>query len=272
MPTQLLEFKTSLISYSCWGSGPEIWIGIHGYGKSSDCFEFLSRQIPADQYTLIAPDLPFHGQTRWKEDTALTVDDLLNIIEAILISAGRSDQSYTILGFSLGGRIALSLTEREPKRIKALILLAPDGLHRSPWYWLATQNRFGNKIFLRTVRQPGWVFFLLQLGKSCRFIDLEFFKLANYYIQDRSAREHLYDRWMSLRKFKPDLNAIRSCIAENKIRVRLLFGRNDPMIPPEQGARFQKGIEQFCQVTVIAEGHQVLQEKYAALIISLLKD
>ena len=272
MATQVLDFQSSHISYSSWGSGPQIWICIHGYGKSAECFEFLFRQIPADQYSFFSPDLPYHGQTQWNEDNALSVEDLLRIIEAMLVRAGKGGQYFRILGFSLGGRIALSLTEKLPKRVKALILLAPDGLYTSAWYWMATQNAFGNKLFHSAVRQPGWIFSLLQLGRTCRVIDREFFKMANYYIQDRNAREHLYDRWMSLRKFKPDLKAIRSAIAENGIRVAMVFGQNDPMIPAKQGTKFQKGIEKFCHITVLAEGHQLLQEKYASLIVSLLKD
>src|ERR1017187_3055046 len=105
MNSEFLSFRSSRIHYSRWGTGPEIWIGIHGYGESSGSFDFLSGLVPADHYTLIAPDLPFHGRTEWKEGLLFSADDLIDIIEGILSGLGRARGNFKLMGFSLGGRI-----------------------------------------------------------------------------------------------------------------------------------------------------------------------
>jgi pimeloyl-ACP methyl ester carboxylesterase len=272
MVTGSIAFKSSLVHYSHWGFGPEIWLCIPGYGNTSESFDFLTVQIPADQYTLIAVDLPFHGQTQWKEGLRLSVADLIEIIEGILTNLGRQKENFKLIGYSLGGRIALSLVEKIPERISKLVLLAPDGLNISYWYWLATQNPFGEQLLRWTTVHPAWVLSLLKIGKSCRIIGLEYYHYALYFIQDKAAREDLYHRWITLKKFKPDLESVKSSIAEHKLRVELLLSQDDPLIRPVEGEKFKSGIESFCSLTLIAGGHQLLQEKNAGIILSLLKN
>jgi pimeloyl-ACP methyl ester carboxylesterase len=47
---------------------------------------------------------------------------------------------YLLMGFSLDGRIALSVLELMPAGVSRLVLLAPDGLKINFWYWLSTQT------------------------------------------------------------------------------------------------------------------------------------
>jgi pimeloyl-ACP methyl ester carboxylesterase len=272
MESEFLPFRSSQIHYSFWGKGPEIWFCIHGYGESSFTFQQLCEKISPEEFTVLAPDLPFHGRTEWKEGFLFTADDLVEILENILLKQGRAGAVYRLLGFSLGARIALCMAGRCPERVPKLMLVAPDGLSRNPWYSLATGSRMGNRLFRFSVRNPGWVFWFLKMGRFFRIIKPDYYRFTTHYFHDEGSREELYRRWTVLRNFRPNLASIKSRILANKIDVELVFAIHDHLIQIKKGRSFRKGIEKQCRLTLIPGGHQLFQEKHLPLIVSLLKD
>lgn len=261
-----LKYRSSLISYRRFGEGPATLLCLHGYGEGSDAFVFLSKYI-GDQYTVYAIDLPFHGKTDWKEGLNFSYQDLLSITEAILNGRG----AFTLMGFSLGGRIALSLYQSLPNRVEKLVLLAPDGLKVNFWYWLATQTKAGNGFFALTMKYPGWFLGMLKLLNWFGLINASIFKFVNYYIGSKVVRQLLYNRWTALRKLRPGLHEIKSSIKQHMTMTRLIYGKHDRIILSSVGEKFREGIEEFCSLSVIASGHQVLHEKHAADIIEALR-
>lgn len=270
MEPSRFTYKNSIISYYRFGSGPKPVLCFHGYGEDAFSYEFLGKYA-GDQYSFYSIDLPFHGKTEWKEGLLFSSEDLLNIIQKILNQhPGFSNQDLSLMGFSLGGRIALSLFEVMPGKVERLILLAPDGLKTNFWYWLATQTWLGNKFFSFTMKHPGWFFGFLKLLNKLKLVNASIFKFVNYYIGDKEVRRLLYARWTTLRKLKPHLKKIRSGIRENNIKVRLVYGQHDRIILSSVGEKFRKGIEEQCSISVIPSGHQVLHEKHIAEILPAL--
>ena len=280
MEPRLLNYKNSTISYYRFGSGPKLAICFHGYGEEATSFEFLGKYA-GNQYTFYSIDLPFHGQTEWNDGLIFTQNDLIKIIEEILNinnhqpatsnrPTGQAGQQLTLLGFSLGGRIALRLYQAMPEKIEKMLLLAPDGLKINFWYWLATQTWSGNKFFAFTMKKPGWFFGFLKILNNLQLVNASIFKFVNYYIGDAEVRQLLYTRWTTLRKLKPDIGRIKQAVKENKTPVRLIYGKHDRIILSSVGEKFRKGIEGHCALTVIHSGHQVLHEKHAGEIIPAL--
>lgn len=268
-----IPYKNSNINYRCSGRGPEILICFHGYAEEAGVFDFLARYT-GDLFTIYSIDLPFHGKTDWKEGLQFTPDDLSTIVAAILAreSTGIPDHSvrYTLMGFSLGGRMALSLYQANPEAVKKLVLLAPDGLKINFWYWLATQTWAGNMLFAVTMKRPGWFFWLLKLMNKFGLINASIFKFVSYYIGNKDVRDLLYARWTTMRSIKPGLKKIKSFIRNLDTPVRLVYGKHDRIILSSVGEKFQKGIEQQCNLSVIPSGHQVLHEKQAEDILQSL--
>lgn len=261
-----LSYRNSTIRFYRFGSGPKTAVCFHGYGEDATMFSFMAKYA-GNQYTFYSIDLPFHGKTEWKEGFLFTNADLLQIVQEV---TGNHNSALTLLGFSLGGRMALSLYQVSPKRIEKLILLAPDGLKVNFWYWLATQTWPGNKFFAFTMKKPGWFFGLLKLLNRLKLVNASIFKFVNYYIGDEEVRQLLYTRWTTLRKIKPDLHSIKDHIRANKTPVRLIYGKHDRIILSQVGEKFRKGIEQHCTLSIIHSGHQVLHEKHAGEIVDSL--
>ena len=269
----MLQYKNSTINYYCFGSGPKRIICLHGYGEDATSFSFLEK-FAGNQFSFISIDLPFHGKTVWNEGLNFAHNDFQQIIKEILKQNNQQPQiskpKLSLMGFSLGGRIALSIYQDMPGQIEKLILLAPDGLKVNFWYWLATQTVLGNKLFYFTMKHPGWFFGFLKMLNKLGLVNTSIFKFVNFYIGDKNTRQLLYQRWMILRKLKPDIKRIKSSIRKDNTIVRLIYGIHDRIILPVRGEKFKKGIEAQCILTVIHSGHQVLHENHLEEILPAL--
>ena len=269
----LLRYKSSTISYYLFGKGSKVAICFHGYGEEATSFDFLEK-FAGNQYMFFSIDLPFHGKTEWNEGLTFTYEDLELIIKEILDQNDQhpetGNQKLSLIGFSLGGRIALSLYEALSKQVGRLILLAPDGLKINFWYWLATQTWFGNKLFYFTMNHPAWFFGFLKMLNKLKLVNASIFKFVNFYIGDKNIRQLLYQRWMALRKLKPHIKRIKTFIREKNTQVRMIYGLHDRIILSARGEKFRKGIEEQCTLTVIHSGHQVLHEKHAEELLPAL--
>src|SRR5438477_8590113 len=147
-----LAYNSSVINYYVFGSGAEVLFCLHGYGENGSSFSFLEKHLGV-VYTIYAIDFPFHGATEWKEDQPFTIDDLIIILHSI---QSKQSAMFSLLAYSMGGRAAMHLLQQIPEKIKAVVLIAPDGLHVNFWYWFTTRTRFGNKAFAYTMKRPAW--------------------------------------------------------------------------------------------------------------------
>lgn len=262
MQSAILLYKHSSVHYRYGGSGSKMLFCLHGYGESANSFDFLETHL-GKEFTIIAIDLPYHGATQWKEGLDFSVQDLTHIVRTILTARGSTaDAGFTLMGFSMGGRAALSLLQAIPQQVQRLVLLAPDGLKVNKWYWLATQTSIGNSLFKFTMYYPGWFFFILNTGNKLKLINQSVYKFTRHYIHDGAIRKELYNRWTCMRHITPDLQKCKDNIHQYKIPVKIMYGRFDRIILPQPGERFRKGIEKWCTIVMMHAGHQVLQEKH----------
>ncbi len=274
MEKRVLPYRASRISYLCSGKGEKLVLCFHGYGESAAHFSFLPPYLPGS-YSFCAIDLPFHGDTEWKEKEGLTPDHLAAIVRLLLqqqaAAGGPDDPEIILLGFSLGGRIALQLYQMQLFRISKLVLLAPDGLKINGWYRLATQTWIGIRLFAFTMRNPGWFYTVLRTLNRLRMVNTSIYKFVDHYIGDAQVRRQLYQRWMALRKIRPDIRLVRRQVQQQATAVRFIYGHYDRIILPTRAERFCQGLEPYCQLQVIEAGHQVLHAKHAAAIAAALQ-
>lgn len=272
MEHRLLDYKTSKISYYRYGRGLQPVICFHGYAENGQMYAFFGKH-GGDVFTFYSLDLPFHGFTEWN-DGAFTHRDLQEVINEIFrqnnVPPLSGDSQVILMGFSLGGRIALSLYQSFPVSVKKLVLLAPDGLKVNFWYWLATQTWLGNKLFALTMKRPHWFLGFLKLMNKMGMVNASIFKFVNYYIGDAEVRRLLYARWTCLRKLRPNLSRIKHHLLDTATPVRLIYGKHDRIILPSVGQRFIAGMPPECTIMIINSGHQVLHEKHVEEILPAL--
>ncbi|MCZ6673487.1 MAG: 2-succinyl-6-hydroxy-2,4-cyclohexadiene-1-carboxylate synthase [Verrucomicrobia bacterium] len=100
------------------GHGPTL-ICLHGFVGSGSDFEILADHYP-DHPTLIAPDFPDYAI-----DPEVTDDAWGTALSALkkIIEIEASDAPSVLLGYSMGGRIALQFALKYPGLLKALVLV-----------------------------------------------------------------------------------------------------------------------------------------------------
>ncbi len=269
MLSAFLQFRSSRIHYLYGGHGGKLLFYFHGYGESGRSIQVLEPFLQK-QYSIVAIDLPFHGKTQWNEGLEFTVSDLGEIMDEIRLKHFSAVSSLTLAGYSMGGRVVLSLLQEKFALTDKVLLMAPDGLTVNVWYWLATQAGAGRRLFYLTMQKPGWFFSILKTGRRLGLVNQSIYKFVHYYIDDERVRKELYDRWVCMRRFRPDISVIRSVIKEHSIPVRLLYGRHDRIITPGKGRKFCKGLGDLCQLEIVNTGHQVVHPKNAEVICKML--
>jgi pimeloyl-ACP methyl ester carboxylesterase len=267
MSSFFIPYKSSQIHCSQWGTGEKPLLCFHGFGENADSFTSLARQL-GDTYTIIAIDLPLHGKTVWNEGMMCTTEDIVSIINNI---PALYNHRFSLAGYSMGGRVALSVYEQIPQRIQQLILLAPDGLKINFWYWLATQTALGNRLFKYFMKKPGIFFTVTKALKRTGMINTGVYTYVHQYLNQEDKRIQLYTIWTTMRKLRPAVKNIKALIQKNKTPVFLIYGRYDRVIRHTTGSAFKKGMEDICILHILPCGHRILHEKNTAAIAALLQ-
>lgn len=218
-------------------------------------------------YSIFSFDMPFHGKTEWNEGLNFTIRDLESIINAC---DGLTGKKFTLMGYSMGGRIALTLYQQMPDRINGLILLASDGLIVNPWYKIATQTAPGNRIFRATMHNPAWFLYLLNTGDRFGLVNSSVSKFVRRQIDNPPMRKQIYETWTTLRHFKPQISLIKKLINKNHTPVCLIFGKYDKIIRTSLGKSFIKNIEAHVILSEIESGHQLLTEGHSRTLKDIL--
>jgi pimeloyl-ACP methyl ester carboxylesterase len=264
MESHLLPYKNSFIHYLKFGNGTKFLFCFHGYGENASSFVFLEKALGND-YTLIAIDFPFHGNTEWNENFEFSPRDLENIINTIV---PLDLQTISLIGYSMGGRLALAMLQYLPGKIERVVLVAPDGLHKNFWYWFSSQTAIGNRLFNYTMRNPRWFFGGMAFLRNFRLLNKSIFRFAHSYLDDPNERMLLYKRWTTMRRFLPKAGRITTVLKEYNIPLKMLFGSYDRIILSNRSARLDKKNDTI-SVKTIRAGHQLLKEKYTKDIAAL---
>ncbi len=107
------------IAYLKIGDGKKIIMFIHGNYSSSCHFLPLFKIMPKD-YTIIAPDLRGYGDSSYKnrfdtlDELALDIIELCDILKI---------KNIPVLGWSLGGGVAMKIAAKRPDIVSKLILV-----------------------------------------------------------------------------------------------------------------------------------------------------
>ena len=258
--------KNSVIALHIFGNGDTTVVCLHGYGESGDSYNFLEKYA-GNNFTFIAPDLPYHGLTKWNEGNSFTVGDLTAILSSFI---PLQLKKISVIGFSMGGRLALYWMQEKPAQFRSSVLIAPDGLHKSFWYNFSTQSKIGIRVFRFTMANPQWLFGLIKLATGLRLLNKSIAKFANHYLKNSSERALLYRRWTTFRNFKIDKEKLQKSIKKQKLKTTIISGRHDRIITSSFITSFYEGDKKNITSIIVEEGHQILNDKQAHIIISQL--
>ena len=108
------------LSTFAFGQGPPVLL-LHGLAATKLSYLPLLPAL-AEQYRVIVPDLPGHGESG-KPRVRYTPAYFARVIEALMDQMGLDDAA--VIGNSMGGRVALEVVASFQDRVNSLILLDP---------------------------------------------------------------------------------------------------------------------------------------------------
>ncbi|MGX5819960.1 alpha/beta fold hydrolase [Chitinophaga lutea] len=269
----MIHYETPLLNFSqpyersefsgfMTGRGNDLLICFHGFGEKASHFSCMEAGL-GNLFTIIALDMPFHGSTVWREERPMEPRDLTGLLEKIMERFGK--QTFSLMGYSMGGRLALCVIEKMADRVKHLIMVAPDGLKNNPWHMFATQTKVGNRIFLYNTHHPDLFFRLLSLWRRWGLLNESVYRFALHRMDKQEKRSLVYNVWTIMRKMMPSVKRCRKLLSRYNIDTVLIFGRYDRVIPPVIGERFADGSFP-CRLLVLDRGHQLLSEELGFII------
>ncbi len=245
------------LHYLQWGSGRRLLLAMHGYSNNAAMFSALARKLE-QEYTIVSLDLPHHGSSEWNSMKPWTKQELEATAQA-LMKMHHADR-LTLAGFSIGGRICLTLAELMPQYIEQMVLIAPDGLVPNRFYQFVTGNAAGRRLFSHFLDKPeGYMNLLFWLEKR-KMLDASKNKFVAQYTAATHARAFLKKVWPNLRLLVPDQQRLRRGIEQYNIPVSLFMGHYDRVIPLKNAEIFAAG-SGLVKVHVLEKGHRVMDEQ-----------
>lgn len=269
-PIKYFTHGTTLACRS-FGHGPRPLIALHGFGRTGDDFRVLEAAL-GDLFTIHAFDLHFHGQSPGypqRADEPFTAHEIAAFFDAFITSIGAERAS--ILGYSLGGRIAMSLMEQMPERIDRLLLAAPDGLKTRPWYRSLAASRAGRWAYKRFVKHPERVHFVMDALRALRLMNERMHRFLKGQTDSRAKRLLVHDVWLSYRDIEPDLRQVAANARSMGIPVDLFFGEFDRVIPTRLGRNLIRHAPSHLRAHALPFGHVLLTHDLAAAIRLLVR-
>ena len=250
-----LQYQSHKIHYILFGSGEKLLLCFHGFGESAFNFSVLQPSLK-NIYRVVSIDLPFHGLTQWHQQF-FSKSDLKNILN--LFSNQFGQKKFSLMGFSLGGKIVIGAVNEMPELIEEIFLISPDGLRNNIWYNLAIYPAWGRKLFLHMVKHPQKYFAAARFLAWLRIIPKALNKFLETQLETEAKRQFSFDMWYCIKDFDTDVKTARGLLNQFQIHSYLFFGEYDKVIKPIIGKKFVKGLANT-QLIILSKGHHLVKE------------
>ena len=256
--TYIFQHKDIKLHYRTIGSGNTPMLAFHGFTRNSGDYE-LFEPFTKDDYTIYAVDLFYHGKTSFnsKNWKSFSKEELKEILEGFL--AHIKIERFEVLGYSMGGRVALFMIEQFAKRIDHLYLLAPDGLKTNFWNWFVTNTHTGKGIYGLAISNPEIVHTISATGQKLRVLPASIDKFLDINFSTKGLRLRIYRVWQLYKNITFSQAQLAELINENKIKTDIVIGHKDPVVKTELCENFHKKIDRNSTLHKIKAGHDLFR-------------
>ncbi len=243
--------------YQIFGTGSEKLLAFHGFGQDGDIFKDWSAKL--ENYTIYAFDLFYHGKSK-RENRRLYKSEWFEWVAEFLKKEGI--ERFSVLGFSLGGRFAISTALKFHSKIDEVILIAPDGIFLSPYYKLATTP--GLRLLLK--------YLLYNPNKLERLIKInERSKIVNSYVADfvrkemgnEENRKLIYKSWNYFKYLGYTKNQLIEGFNNASFKKRIILGNKDYVIHPKSILPLINKMGSFKVDVLPSKHHQLIKPEVA---------
>ncbi len=237
------------------GSGKPV-VFLPGFIFHSDTF-FNIVKNPPKGYRYITLDWPGQGYSKKNGTTPSTPVELALLVK--LLMDKMELKSITLVGFDLGGGVAMVAAARNPHLVRGLFLIAPDSSEGTAasamgpwWHWPVINVLWAtyrlDRGFMRDMVRAAWSRDNDQWGGFVEryYQPLNFEKGRSNFLASHLARRQFY-----YLPYEERLNT----------KTTILWGDEDVINPPEHGRALAKLMANSTFVSVPQAGHLVQEQQ-----------
>ena len=254
----VFTFRGLSLEYKIIGHGDETIFAFHGFGQSLDDFHPLYELITPRQ-RIVSIHLFQHGDSRFPEeripDRPLTKLEFAEAFQAL--AAHLNSPKFSLLGYSLGGKVCLNLLEILPEQVQGVLLFAPDGFKTNKLYSFSSKTALGRSIYRYILNNPKPLFKTSEVLNASGLISDGLHRFVLHHMRDYEQRKLVYETWLIYRNFDISKPKIAQIIRSGKVPLKAFFGKYDKIIRPEIGQSFFRD-ELQQSLHILDSGHLIV--------------
>ncbi len=260
-----IQQENYTLAFQVFGKGEKKLLAFHGYGQESSIFKEVIKSFP--EHTIYSIDLFFHGKSEWRGDLSKLNFPVWKQILEDFLSVNQIDV-FDLIGFSMGGRIALVSAFLFSEKINMLYLLAPDGIQINAWYRVATKYPPLQTIFKYFTHSETDIYrrAVKRLGKY-GLIHKSILKLADTEMRTPQKRRKVYQTWMLYRFLEIEVKELAQVLNKASIKVFFFIGKYDRLIDLQTIKPLQHRLLHY-EVKVLECGHYQLVHHFNNQVIA----
>jgi pimeloyl-ACP methyl ester carboxylesterase len=253
------------LSYKRFGGGNSIYLTFHGHGKDHKDFESFAAALNASIYSF---DLYGHGASQIPIERLHEFPLEKREFETMMLKFFNLEEisEFSLMGYSLGGKIALDAFLLFPERTQNIILLAPDGFKNITWYGKTSQKKLLRLWYKKIVDRPKFFFSLIKAAKFLKLIPQSLFRFLDYQFASRERRFLAFQTWGFYRKMFPDPRELSDTFKSHSVKIKVIVGKYDSVIKPEFAFKFRDAYYPKMDVIELEIGHDFFKEKNLRLV------
>lgn len=274
------------ISYREREGGKEILLLIHGNMSSSRSFDLLMETLD-EAFTIYAIDLRGFGNSSYFTQIS-SIKDLSDDIEGFRKALKIDD--FHLLGWSLGGNVAMQYTLDYQDHVKTLVLLSSGPASGMPIHKRTFFNLFKTKTLIKTRDEmQDAVSFIETLKRKNNYPMLKRLLLKamytahkppkgrlNFYVREMSMQRNLTDVNMAISTFNIT-NSHNGLVAGTNqakdimVPTFIIHGTKDKIVKKDEAIKIKKAIGDNAVVHMIKRGDHALMVGTLTQLTSLLE-
>ncbi|GAB2782627.1 hypothetical protein GCM10027275_27980 [Rhabdobacter roseus] len=258
-----------------FGHGPRTLLAFHGIGQDGASGYASFAECLGDYYTLYAFDLPFHGQSGGMGPEGTFSNR--NVLNKVLWQKYLQDflrqhhiQRFDVVGFSLGGRLALATLEAFPHLIDRAYLIAPDGVREHVLYSLATRFAPTRLLFRAIIKYPSPLLGTAEVLQKAGVLPGSLLRFTRHMLATPERRLLIYRSWLTFRGLRFAIPSLIQRLRPHGVALFLFTGQYDRMLRTQDLAVLARQLPEAQSVT-LPSGHTHLVEKVAEYLAGTLK-
>ena len=244
--------STGSLFYSKKGTGKKVLLAFHGYDQDHSIFEFFSDSFYND-FTIYSFDIFFHGQSSWLKDEQPLSKVQWKAFIWLLLKKEEID-TFEVIGYSMGGKFAITTLACLPQQCLRAYLLAPDGFVKNFWYKVPTQYSTTRQLFKQVVHKPSIYKSISKVASVLRLAPQKIIDFANSMMDTETKRLHVYNSWMVFRQLYTSPKMLHTIIKKHKNLVHVFVGDRDGIVKPKDIYKMLKPITNIT-IHTLNSGH-----------------